>query len=75
MISVSRDHIPRLGGTNAPSCHACTFLAETSCEEGNQLLDRTTVIGSNDDLKGFFKTLLINNETIFVPRMDLKIVV
>jgi len=47
-----------LGGTNASSCHACTFLAETSCEEGNQLLDRTTVIGSNEDQKGFFQDII-----------------
>lgn len=47
-----------LGGTNASSCHACTFLAETSCEEGNQLLDRTAIIGNNSNLKGYFDRLI-----------------
>lgn len=47
-----------LGGTNASSCHACTFLAETSCEEGNQLLDRTTVVGNGNNLKGYFQEII-----------------
>ena len=48
-----------LNGTNASACHACTFLSETSCEQSNQLLDRTTVIG---DIKfkssGYFQDLI-----------------
>jgi hypothetical protein len=47
-----------LGGVNASSCHACTFLAETSCEEGNQLLDRTTIIGNGNNLNGYFQEIL-----------------
>ncbi len=48
-----------LGGTNSSSCHACTFVSETSCEENNQLLDRTTIIGDNKNKSsGFFSNLL-----------------
>jgi hypothetical protein len=48
-----------LNGTNAAACHACTFLPETSCEEANQLLDRTTVIGDvQKNLLGYFEDLL-----------------
>lgn len=40
---------------NGSACHNCCILPETSCEEFNMLLDRTTVVGSieNKDL-GFF---------------------
>ena len=48
-----------LNGTNSSSCHACSFLAETSCEEANQLLDRTTIIGDViKNLPGFFDGLI-----------------
>ena len=48
-----------LGGTNASSCHACTFVSETSCEENNQLLNRTTIIGdSKNNIPGFFEDLI-----------------
>ena len=48
-----------LNGTNSSSCHACSFLPETSCEEANQLLDRTTLIGDiNRDLTGYFEDLI-----------------
>ena len=48
-----------LGGTNASSCHACTFVSETSCEENNQLLNRTTIIGDiKNNLPGFFEELI-----------------
>ena len=30
---------------NRAACHACALLPETSCEEGNRLLDRVAVIG------------------------------
>ncbi|MBM7615618.1 DUF1998 domain-containing protein [Alkaliphilus hydrothermalis] len=30
---------------NLGACHACTLLPETSCEELNRFLDRTTVVG------------------------------
>lgn len=29
---------------HAASCHACTFVAETSCERGNRYLDRALLI-------------------------------
>ena len=40
---------------NGAACHNCCILPETSCEEFNMLLDRSTVIGEidNGDL-GFF---------------------
>lgn len=30
---------------NLAACHGCTLLPETSCEEGNRLLDRQSLIG------------------------------
>ncbi|CAM3276146.1 DUF1998 domain-containing protein [Asticcacaulis taihuensis] len=44
---------------NLASCHACGLLPETSCEEGNLLLDRVMAIGSqNDSTVGYFSKLL-----------------
>lgn len=44
---------------NLAACHGCCLLPETSCEEGNRLLDRALLIGtpSKPDL-GFFADLL-----------------
>lgn len=46
------------GGTatsNLAACHACALLPETSCEEGNRLLDRALLIGTIEDpAMGFF---------------------
>ncbi|RUP31936.1 DrmB family protein [Mycobacterium sp. SMC-16] len=42
---------------NFAACHACTLVAETSCESGNYLLDRVMVIG-NDEVPGFFTPVL-----------------
>ena len=40
---------------NLAACHTCALLPETSCEEGNRLLDRVLVIGSADKPElGFF---------------------
>jgi len=40
---------------NGAACHNCNILPETSCEEFNMLLDRTTVIGSLEEPSlGFF---------------------
>jgi len=40
---------------NLAACHACSLLPETSCEEGNRLLDRAMVIGTIDNPGiGFF---------------------
>lgn len=44
---------------NLAACHACGLLPETSCEEGNLLLDRAVAIGTPDNLAlGYFKGLL-----------------
>jgi hypothetical protein len=41
---------------NGGACHNCCILPETSCEEFNMLLDRTTLIGTIDNPEiGFFK--------------------
>lgn len=47
------------GSCNLAACHNCALLPETSCEEGNRLLDRGLLIGimDNPDL-GFFKDYL-----------------
>jgi hypothetical protein len=40
---------------NLAACHGCVLLSETSCEEGNRLLDRGMAIGSLDNpLCGLF---------------------
>lgn len=45
---------------NLAACHACTLLSETSCEEGNRLLDRMTVVGGmHDHSVGFLGDLLV----------------
>jgi len=36
-----------IDGLNLAACHACTLLPETSCEEGNRLLDRGLLIGTS----------------------------
>ena len=41
--------------SNLAACHGCSLLPETSCEEGNRLLDRGLIAGKIDDaLLGFF---------------------
>ena len=43
---------------NGAACHNCCIVPETSCEEFNMLLDRTTVIGTLEDKEtGFFDDL------------------
>ncbi|OZC48461.1 DUF1998 domain-containing protein [Rhodococcus sp. RS1C4] len=42
---------------NLAACHACTLLAETSCESGNYLLDRVLVVG-NGEVRGYFQDVL-----------------
>ncbi|WP_405399289.1 DrmB family protein [Maribacter sp. Asnod2-G09] len=40
---------------NGSACHNCCIVPETSCEEFNTLLDRTSMVGSLDDKDiGFF---------------------
>ncbi|MDE0553347.1 MAG: DUF1998 domain-containing protein [Candidatus Poribacteria bacterium] len=44
---------------NLAACHACALLSETSCEEGNRLLDRVLVVGSPQQPElGFFNDYL-----------------
>jgi hypothetical protein len=44
---------------NLSACHACGLLPETSCEEGNLLLDRVVAIGSPEHAHiGYFRDLL-----------------
>lgn len=35
--------------SNLAACHGCTLLSETSCEEGNRLLDRGVLVGTLRD--------------------------
>jgi hypothetical protein len=43
---------------NLAACHGCGLLPETSCEEGNRLLDRATVVGTPGKASiGFFREL------------------
>ena len=40
---------------NLAACHSCALLPETSCEEGNKLLDRGVLVGTPDEpISGFF---------------------
>ena len=61
----SEQHAVSLDGLNLASCHACTLVSETSCENGNFLLDRTLVVGS-DGVPGFFAPVL---EAAAVPQI------
>ncbi len=40
---------------NGAACHNCCIVPETSCEEYNMILDRTTIIGTFEREIGFFK--------------------
>lgn len=43
---------------NMAACHGCMLLPETSCEEGNRLLDRALLIGTpSNPQEGFFSNL------------------
>jgi hypothetical protein len=44
---------------NLAACHACGLLPETSCEEGNLLLDRVMAIGTPDNADiGYFSSAM-----------------
>jgi hypothetical protein len=44
--------------TNLAACHGCALLPETSCEEGNRVLDRALLIGiPNQPELGFFRRI------------------
>jgi hypothetical protein len=47
-----------LGGLNLASCHACSLVAETSCESFNLLLDRALIVGDGANIPGFFEPVL-----------------
>ena len=45
--------------SNLAACHGCLLVSETSCEEGNRLLDRALLVGRPDEpALGFFSGLL-----------------
>jgi hypothetical protein len=45
---------------NLAACHGCSLLPETSCEEGNRLLDRALLVGTPDDrAMGYFSALAV----------------
>lgn len=49
-----------LGSLNLAACHACALLPETSCETGNRLLDRLSIVGLGPEMRervGLFKDL------------------
>src|SRR5579884_2799412 len=40
---------------NLSACHSCCLVPETSCEEGNRLLDRALLVGKpGEQAVGFF---------------------
>jgi len=44
--------------SNLAACHACVLLPETSCEEGNRILDRALLCGTPERAEiGFFKDI------------------
>lgn len=45
---------------NAAACHSCSHVSETSCEWGNQLLDRRLLLNITPDVQvGYFEELLM----------------
>lgn len=45
------EHHPNTDSTvHLAACHACTFLAETSCERGNKYLDRALLVATIEGL-------------------------
>jgi hypothetical protein len=44
---------------NLAACHGCLLVSETSCEEGNRLLDRALLVGTPENpALGFFSSML-----------------
>ena len=43
---------------NLAACHNCSLLPETSCENGNRILDRGLLIDVHDKKTGYFQKLL-----------------
>jgi len=50
--------------TNLAACHNCALVSETSCEEGNKLLDRGLMVGTLDhpDI-GYCTSFLVDQES------------
>ena len=45
---------------NLAACHGCALVSETSCEEGNRLLDRGLVVGTPENPElGLFSGLIV----------------
>lgn len=42
-------------GLNRGACHACSLVAETSCDSANALLDRSFLVGGLGKIPGFFE--------------------
>ena len=43
---------------NLAACHSCGLVPETSCEQGNRMLDRATLVGTVDNAAvGFLSAL------------------
>lgn len=49
-------------GLNKATCHSCTLVSETSCENNNLLLDRKLLIGNESELGLFSKVMKKLNE-------------
>jgi len=57
---VCRESFSGPGAINAAACHACCLLPETSCQFGNRLLDRRTVVGDGKSLPGYMDSIIGN---------------
>ena len=45
--------------SNLAACHGCLLISETSCEEGNRLLDRALLVGKPTQPElGYFSSIL-----------------
>ncbi|MDY6797818.1 MAG: DUF1998 domain-containing protein [Pseudomonadota bacterium] len=53
---------------NLAACHACSLVAETSCEARNMFLDRALIVGTLEDPDlGFFSSLISRNDDAVAP--------
>ena len=50
----SEHHPGKDQSLHAAACHACTFVAETSCERGNRYLDRTLLVPTLENSSAAF---------------------
>lgn len=50
---------PGNSNLNGAACHACSMIPETACENGNRLLDRRTIVPTEErNIKGYFDELV-----------------